>query len=351
MEKVFFTDMQTKPNNSLLNKFAKLIKKSGVLEKIKPKMEVAIKLHWGEPGNLSYIHPLYIRVLVNLIKKQGAYPFITDTNTIYRGPRNKATTNIEVAIKHGFNYSVLDAPVIIADGIKGKSYITIPVKNGFKLDEIKIGNALYWADFVFVVSHFKGHILYGFGGAIKNIVMGFAPQSFKQVLHSDMKPEIKQDKCVGCGNCAKICPAGAIVIKNKKALINQEKCIGCGECIVVCPTSAIPVQWKTDIEPLYQKTADFINAVWENMKEKIFCINFLINLNPNCDCMGWNEPPLLEDIGILATHNPVIIDKVSLDLIIKKAGKDVFKEYHKKDYYILFNLLKSHLVNFEKIKI
>ncbi len=317
MSKVYFSDFRCSSKDNIFSKTKKLFLKAGFGERIAEKEIVAIKTHFGEYGNIAYLPAPVLRALVDLLKGRGAKPFITDTNTLYRGSRSNAVDHLDNAVLNGFVMETAGAPVIIADGLRGNDFRTVPV-NTKHYKEIKIASAIYDADSVVVMSHVKGHELYGMGGAIKNIAMGCVPPSGKQMIHSDMKPVVKQNVCTACGSCIKRCPVSAIVLNgNRKAEISADLCISCGECTVICPYDAIPVVWKTDHKPLHERTAEYANGVWGRNREKWMFFNFIMNVSPQCDCYFWNDMPVVPNIGILASTDPVAIDRASADLINK----------------------------------
>jgi uncharacterized protein len=313
--KVFFTDLRAKADNSLLAKTARLVDRTGFLSRIRKGDRVAVKLHWGEWGNVAFLPPPYVRCVVDKILKAGGKPFLADTNTLYSGQRRNAIDNVLTALKNGFSLASAGAPVIVADGLTGQDCVEVPV-NGRRIGNAKIAGGIYHADAIISLAHFKGHELYGFGGALKNIAMGCATRAGKQVLHSDVKPSIKSEACIGCETCVAACATGAIRVKNnKKAAIDAGLCTGCGECVAVCPARAIPINWKTASAPLMEKTAEYAKAALSNKGERCAFINFLIHISPECDCYPWNDAPFVADQGILASCDPVALDQASADLV------------------------------------
>ncbi len=320
MEKkeVYFCDMRATSKENMLDKLEKLMEKAGfddILSKNK-KALVAIKLHFGEKGNTAFIRPIYIRRIVEHIKKIGCKPFLTDANTLYAGTRSDSISHITTAIENGFSYSVVNAPIIIADGLRGGAYYEINL-NGELIKKAYIAHEIVDADIFLSVAHFKGHELSGFGGAIKNTGMGCASRKGKLEQHSDLKPKINRKKCKACGECVKHCAQQAIYM-DKKAKIEPNKCVGCCECIIICPNSAIDVQWDKDTEKFQRKMAEYTKAVLLEKKEKSFFINFLTTISPACDCYGHNDAPIVSDIGILASKDPVAIDQASVDFVNKQ---------------------------------
>ncbi len=315
---VFFTSLKIKHGQSLITKLEQLVKKAGLIDGILKNDLVAIKLHFGERGNLAYVRPQYVRRVVDMIKKKGGRPFLTDANTLYVGSRSNAVDHLETAIENGFDYSVVGAPLVIADGLNGKDYISVPV-NLKHFTEVKIGSAAVNADALIAVTHFKGHEMTGFGGTLKNLGMGLGSRSGKQQQHSDLLPRVNEDVCIACGKCHKWCPASAITIEGK-ASISAEYCIGCGECTVTCPHKAIAINWKSEADIIQEKIAEYTAGVLKGKEGKYGFITFVNNVSPLCDCLSWNDVPIVQDIGILASKDPIAIDQAALDLINKAPG-------------------------------
>ena len=231
MAQVYFTSFKTKAGLSLLQKLQTLLEKGGFSESFDKDKLVALKLHFGEYGNLAYIRPNYIRLVVDMVKKVGGKPFLTDANTLYKGTRSNAVDHLETAEINGFARSVVGAPLIIADGLRGSDEVKVPIDGEF-VKEAKIGAAIAHADTVISISHFKGHEQAGFGGAIKNVGMGSASRAGKMEQHSSSKPKVRKEKCVRCMLCARNCPVDAITVDDY-AVIDYDKCIGCGQCVAM----------------------------------------------------------------------------------------------------------------------
>ncbi len=336
--KVFFTSFKANSKENLPNKVERLIKTAGLNDILDKNDLTAVKLHFGERGNTAFIRPPYIRRIVETIRKTGAAPFLTDANTLYAGTRSDTLSHIKTAIENGFSYSTMDgAPIVIADGLRGGAETAIEV-NGRHCKYAYIGSEIVAADAIVSAAHFKGHELSGFGGTLKNLGMGCASRKGKLDQHSSVSPKIKKKTCIGCGECAEHCPAGAISLEAKKAEINPEKCIGCGECIIRCPTGSVNIRWNQTIPVFLEKMMEYTAAVLKNKKDKCFFINFINDISPACDCLPYNDLPIVRDIGIAASTDPVALDQASADLVnaeaslpgtcLKKnklAGEDKFK--------------------------
>jgi uncharacterized Fe-S center protein len=315
--KVHFTNLRGRMGYNLLDKTRKLFGRSGFAQSIQEGDKVAVKLHFGEAGNTAFLPPMFARVVVDQIKKAGARPFLIDTNTLYKGSRGNAVDHLETAFANGFSYATVGAPVIIGDGLIGMDYVRQEIdKKHFK--DVKIAAGLHHADAVVNLTHFTGHELFGFGGAVKGLGMGGASPSGKQEMHSDVLPEVLEAKCTSCGRCFQWCPVDAINWEaGDKAEIVEAKCIGCGECTVACTYGAIEVNWKTDTNITQEKTAEYAYGALKNKRDKALFFNFLINISPDCDCFDFNDPPFVTDIGIMASTDPVALDQASNDMVIK----------------------------------
>ncbi len=314
---VYFTRVGAQNfNDSILDRLVKMFDRVGAGSIIKQNEFVAIKAHFGEEGNVSFVSPVYYRAIADRIKNCGGTPFLTDTNTLYVGERNHAVKHLNVAIKHGFSFATIGAPVIIADGLLGTDFIEVPV-NKRHVKKAKIASAVYWADSMVVVTHCKGHMITGMGGAIKNVGMGCAARAGKQEQHSGTHPKVLNKKCTGCKLCAEWCNFQAISIIDGKAFIDEKKCSGCGECIAVCRFDAIDSRWDAEAPLMQEKMVEYAYAALQNKKDKVVYFNFVMNVTPECDCMPSSDNFLIPDIGILASFDPVAIDAASIDVINK----------------------------------
>lgn len=309
--KVYFTDFRTHVGVSLTEKLQRLIKKAGMTDIDMDGKFVAIKMHFGELGNLSYLRPNYAKAVADVVKECGGKPFLTDCNTLYPGSRKNALEHLDCANINGFNTITTGCQIIIGDGLRGTDDITVPVRNGEYCKEAYIGRAVMDADIFISLTHFKGHESTGFGGAIKNIGMGCGSRAGKMHQHNSGKPIIHDDLCRGCRRCAKECGSDAITYENGKAVINQDICKGCGRCIGACAFDAIENQnWNAN-EILGRKMAEYSQAVCDG--RPTFHISLVRDISPNCDCHGENDAPILPDVGIFASFDPVALDQACVD--------------------------------------
>lgn len=309
--KVYFTDFRTRVGVSLTEKLQRLIKKAGITDIDMDGKFVAIKMHFGELGNLSYLRPNYAKAVADVVKECGGKPFLTDCNTLYPGSRKNALEHLDCANINGFNTITTGCQIIIGDGLRGTDDITVPVRNGKYCKEAYIGRAVMDADIFISLTHFKGYESTGFGGAIKNIGMGCGSRAGKMQQHNSGKPIVHDDLCRGCRRCAKECGSDAITYENGKAVINQDICKGCGRCIGACAFDAIENQnWDAN-EILGRKMAEYSQAVCDG--RPTFHISLVRDISPNCDCHGENDAPILPDVGIFASFDPVALDQACVD--------------------------------------
>ncbi|AEF81430.1 DUF362 domain-containing protein [Leadbettera azotonutricia] len=317
--KVYFTDMRCKVGESLLVKLDRLISKAGIGKIDFNQKYVAIKIHFGEPGNLAFLRPNFARVVADHIKSLGGKPFLTDCNTLYVGRRNNALVHMDAAFENGYSPLATGVQNIIADGLKGTDDVDVPIKGGVYLTVAHIGRAIMDADIVISLNHFKGHEGTGFGGAVKNLGMGSGSRAGKMAMHNDGKPQVDQKVCTGCKGCAKYCNENAIVFgENKKAKIDHKKCVGCGRCIGGCNFHAISNESGSSNDALNCKMAEYAKAVLDGRPS--FHINVVNQVSPYCDCHGESDAPVVADIGIFASFDPIALDKACIDAVNAAPG-------------------------------
>jgi len=319
-EKVYFLatgDREKIPE--IIKRLEDFLKTSGLLNFINEKDFVAVKTHFGEKKINGIIRPEFMGVLNRIVRDRGGNPFLTETSTLYRGDRSNAADHLRLAADHGFTVENTGMPVIMSDGIHGDEEVEVEI-GGKLYKKVKIAALLSKVQGLIVASHFTGHIVSGFGGALKNMGMGLSSRKGKMVQHSTSKPVIKKKKCTACGECIRWCPVEAIDFKEGKAEIDPAVCIGCAECLAVCRFDAVVYNWSESYEKLQQKITEHALGVSEIMGGKTLYLNFLTNISKDCDCMGTYEK-ITPDIGILISRDPVAIDSASLYLVEKRSGK------------------------------
>jgi len=362
--KVYFTDMHTGGNSNLLKKFKELIIAAGIDKiELEDKM-VAVKLNFGEPGNMAFLRHQYAKVLCDYIKEKGGKPFLTDCSTLYPGMRNNALDHLDAAYLNGYSPLSTGVQVVIADGLRGLDERLIPVEGGEFVKLAKIGSAIADADVIISLSHFKGHVSAGFGGALKNLGMGCGSKKGKMEMHSEGTPAIVEEDCIGCGMCVKYCNNNGVHIiekevekdgkkvKAKKAVISEENCVGCGHCFSYCPKGAIDSKWDIAKPVFSAKIAEYTKAALNG--KPAFHISLVMDISPFCDCDPSNDVPMTDDVGMFASFDPVALDQACCDEVNKmpvkigsrpwnkmtdeekkdvKGPRDIFKIAHPKTDY------------------
>jgi uncharacterized Fe-S center protein len=317
--KVYFADLRARAvNKNRTAKLKKLFEAAEFDKTIRKGDLTAVKVHFGERGCDTHISPTHARTLVERVKTCGGRPFVTDTNTLYSGSRHNAVDHMVTAVEHGFDYAVLGAPVIIADGLDSSNVLEVEIA-GKHFTKVKIAGDIVRAGSMVVLSHFKGHELAGFGGAVKNLAMGCAPRAGKHDQHS-IRFKVEPKKCIACGECVGVCPVGAVVMVEKKAVIERSACIGCGECLTVCPKKAMGIDWHTEIVPFMERLVEYACGAVAGKTGRVAYFNFLTNVTPDCDCVPWSDAPIVPDIGFLASTDPVALDKACLDLVNEQVA-------------------------------
>lgn len=312
MSEVFFTDMRTRPGESQLKKLHRLIDKAGLGTIDLENKYVAIKMHFGEPGNMAFLRPNWAKVIADYVRERGGKPFLTDCNTLYVGRRKDALEHLGAAAENGFSPLSTGCQIIIADGLRGTDEAVVDI-DGEYVQHAKIGKALYDADVVISLAHFKAHDQAGFGGALKNLGMGGGSRAGKMEQHSSNKPVVDEALCIGCGRCVRECAQDAISIIDRKSHIDHDKCLGCGHCVGACNQDAIAAEMDSAPEILNRKIAEYALAVVKDKPN--FNINMVIDVSPNCDCWGSNDAPIVSDVGMFASFDPVALDTACLDAV------------------------------------
>ena len=311
--KVYFADLRADVHENLQQKLTRLMKTAGMGDIDFQDKFVAIKLHFGEPGNLAFLRPNWARAVADFVKERGGKPFLTDCNTLYVGGRKNALDHMDSAMLNGFNPMTTGCQIIIADGLKGSDEVEVPVVGGEYVKNAKIGRAVMDADVFISLTHFKGHEEAGFGGCLKNIGMGCGSRAGKMEQHNAGKPHVAQKHCIGCGQCRKICAHGAPIIENGKAHIDHDRCVGCGRCIAVCPKDAVRIDWDESTTNLNCKIAEYTKAVVDG--RPCFHISLVIDVSPNCDCRSENDMAIVPNVGMFASFDPVALDMACVDAV------------------------------------
>lgn len=317
--KVYFTDFRASLGEGLPTKLKRLIKKAGI-EKLEMEGKfVAVKMHFGELGNLGYLRPNYAKAVVDVVKELGGNPFLTDCNTLYPGSRKNALEHLACAWENGFGPLSTGCPIIIADGLKGTDDITVPVAGGEYIKEAKIGRAIMDADVFISLTHFKGHEATGFGGTIKNIGMGCGSRAGKKDQHNNGKPLVMEEQCRGCKRCLRECANNGLIFDEAagKMSVDKENCVGCGRCIGACNFDAIRFTDNTAPKDLNRRMAEYTKAVIDDRPN--FHISLVIDVSPNCDCHSENDAPILPNIGMFASFDPLALDQACADACMSSA--------------------------------
>ncbi len=337
---VWYTDMRAKPGLSMISKLERLVEAAGIRSLDWKKRFTALKIHFGEPGNLAFIRPQYVAPIVRILGKEGAKPFLTDAGTLYAGRRSNAVDHLRSALENGFSRDATGCDLVIADGLRGRDQVEIETGTQH-CPRPRIAAAIAQADAVVSLTHFKGHELAGFGGTLKNLGMGCASRLGKLELHSAMKPHFDRKKCVGCGVCVHTCAQNAIVLDGeRKAVMDPKLCVGCGQCMVMCRFNAVSGGFDEGSRILNEKIAEYSLAV---LKGKVhFHLSFVMQVTPDCDCWGYNDTPVVPDLGIFASLDPVALDQACADAVKaatglagtvlpepgRHAGEDKFRHLH-----------------------
>lgn len=315
--KVYFTDFRTKyDGESMPQKLKRLIKEAGIVNIDMENKFVAIKMHFGELGNISYLRPNYAKAVVDVVKELGGKPYLTDCNTLYVGSRKDGIEHLYCAWENGFTPLTVGCPVVIGDGVRGTDDIDVDV-NGEYTKKAKIGRAVMDADVFISLTHFKGHESTGFGGTLKNIGMGCGSRAGKADMHNHGTPTINPDKCRGCKRCQKECANNGLAFddKTKKMTVDTNNCLGCGRCLGACNFDAIKFKSDNAVSVLNAKIAEYTKAVVDGRDS--FHISLIVDVSPYCDCHSENDAPILPNIGMFASFDPVALDQACVDACLK----------------------------------
>ncbi len=316
--KVYFTDFRTPyGGDTMPGKLKKLIRKAGIDQLNLDGQFVAIKIHFGELGNVSYLRPNYARAVVDVVKELGGKPFLTDCNTLYPGSRKNALEHLYCAWENGFTPLTVGCPILIGDGLKGTDDIEVPVRGGEYVKNAKIGRAVMDADVIISMTHFKGHEATGFGGALKNLGMGCGSRAGKKEQHNNGKAYVQQEICRGCRRCMRECANDGLVFdpETRKMHVDKEHCVGCGRCVGACNFDAIDFEDPNSNQMLNYRIAEYAKAVVDGRPQ--FHISLVMDISPNCDCHGENDAPILPDVGMFASFDPLALDQACVDACMK----------------------------------
>lgn len=318
--KVYFWNMRATQKGPYDNKIRKLLKAIKATEHIESGDLLALKTHFGELGNTTFLRPIWLKPIIKYFRKAGAKPFLTDTTTLYTGERGNASQHQMCAAENGFDPLLLRAPVIIADGLRGDNEDVIPLDTNVTkhFSEAYIATDIVKADGLVIISHFKGHVLAGFGGALKNIGMGCASKKGKMKQHCTSGPKANTHNCTSCGLCLNLCNHEALSFdENKKIVVNDDNCVGCGACFLACKHNALNVNWETGLQGFLERMMEYCLAVVKTQKKPTIYINFAVNITPECDCASWSDAPICPDLGVFVSTDPVAIDQACIDMVGK----------------------------------
>lgn len=333
--KVYYTDFRAKLGEGLPLKLQRLLRTAGIDQIDMDGKFVAIKMHFGELGNLGFLRPNYARAVADVVKSLGGKPFLTDCNTLYPGSRKNALEHLYCAWENGFTPMTVGCPILIGDGLKGTDDVEVPVEGGEYVTAAKIGRAVMDADIFISLSHFKGHETTGFGGAIKNIGMGCGSRAGKKEQHSNGKPVIDPEACRGCKRCLKECANDGLVFNEltRKMEVDTEHCVGCGRCIGACNFDAIAFATDAATKELNCRMAEYTKAVIDGRPN--FHISLVMDISPNCDCHAENDAPILPDIGMFCSFDPLALDQACVDACLRQQplpGSQLYDNMHQEGF-------------------
>lgn len=305
-----------------------LVESSGLFAAFPRDTVATVKMHFGEEGNRGYISPEMVRVIADTVAKRGGTTVVSDTNTLYRGRRTNSREHLILAREHGFTDEAVGGTVEIPDETDPALSTEVALDGGRYFTTVKLVSRYVQSDFLVGLAHFKGHLVAGFGGAIKNIGMGCATREGKLAQHATVSPYIIMKNCVGCGACCSVCPQDAITLIGGKAVLDAKRCIGCASCIAACKSDAVEVDWGGGKDSVPDKMAEYTAAVCRTPGSKVF-INVATKITAECDCLAQDDPVIVPDVGLFISTDPVALDQACYDLVCRKAGGyDPFRKAH-----------------------
>lgn len=330
--KVFYAKFEdAETEESICRKTQKLFRKARLGDVVKRGEITAVKTHFGERGNNSYIPPRFIRAVVDEVREAGGEPCLVETSTLYRGQRHNALDHFNLAVEHGFGPEAMGCPLLFLDGLRGNLHVEQKV--GLKhFDTVAVAGDFTLIPSAIIVTHLTGHLLSGMAGAIKNVAMGLCSRAGKLRQHADGRPTIRKAKCTACGTCAEWCPEDAISVPDK-AQIDNARCIGCGECLAVCPADAVGFSWGASSEAFNEGMAEYAYGILKG-KQAGF-LTYIHRTTRDCNCMGTRGKAVCPDLGILASTDPVAVDQAAVDLVNAACGRDLFEELWPGNRYVV----------------
>lgn len=339
MSTVAFLDYSKE--GDVLSGIERLCRRSGILRGVSKGASVAVKLHMGELGNVTYIRPALVRKVVDLVKRRGGRPFVTDTVSLYPGGRDTGGKYLSTAAYNGFVPESVGAPIIIADGDGEQGEVVALSKRvqGCGLRSVEVARGIYRADAMLALSHVKGHMITGFGGAVKNLGMGCVTKRSKREQHRVNPPLLNESRCDGCAACLEACPVDALEMQDGRPRRDAGRCLYCSTCLFACGRQAL--SWERKNKERFQVyLAHAAAAAMGGFGPRIGFINFIQDVTPHCDCAAPAGRALFPDVGILASTDPVAVDKASLDLVDRArllrgprrvSGPDKLGQWHRVD--------------------
>jgi len=322
--RVFLARLEAKESDDAVRaKLRKLCKRADIAGIVPANKPVALKTHFGEDGNTTYIRSEEISPIVEMVKEAGGLPFFVETSTLYRGQRSNAVRHFMLAEEHGFGFRNTGCPLIFVDGLMGHAHLEVEVNlKHFKSVAVAADFPLIPA--AIIITHVTGHMLAGLGGAIKNVAMGLASRAGKLRMHESGLPQVKDERCIRCGTCVKWCPADAIALQDV-AVIDYDECLACGECLAVCPQEAVVFSWSESATDFNEKMVEYTCGILKGKMSSVAFVTFIRNVTRDCNCMG-NSAVVCPDVGMIAAFDPVASDQAVVDLVNEAAGIDLFAE-------------------------